>query len=98
MQKRGRDRRRIELQVGEYSRDLERMGEIGVAGGALLRAMRLHGEDIGLIENGLVRAGIIGAHLLDEGRLPHQRLVPDGHNAPPARDVRSDPTPGTLSP
>ena len=68
VQKRGRDGGRVELEVGEDAGDFERMGEIGIARGALLRAMRLHGEDIGLVEEGFVGAGIIGAHPLDERR------------------------------
>ena len=40
----------VELELGEDGGDFERMGEVGVAGGALLRAMLLHGVDIGLVE------------------------------------------------
>jgi hypothetical protein len=49
--------------------------------------MRLHGEDIGLVEDLLVRARIIGAHLFDKRRLPHERFVPDVHSTAPARDI-----------
>ncbi len=44
------DGRVIDLEVGEDRGDFERMVEIGVAGGALLLAMLLHGIDIGLVE------------------------------------------------
>ena len=54
VQQRRRDGGVVELEVGQDRRDFERMGEIGVAGGALLLAMRLHGVDIGAVEQGLV--------------------------------------------
>ena len=50
VQQRGGDGRIVELQVGQERRDLERMGEIGVARGAHLLAMLLHGIDIGGVE------------------------------------------------
>ena len=40
----------VELEVGQDRRDFERMREVGVAGRALLLAMRLHGVDIGAVE------------------------------------------------
>ena len=55
---RGGDRRVVELEVGQDRRDLERMGEIGIARGALLRAMGLHGVDIGAVEQVLVGVGL----------------------------------------
>src|SRR3954471_16059273 len=42
------------------------MAEIGIAGSALLVAVRLHREDVGAIDQPLVRVGIVGADLLDE--------------------------------
>src|SRR5437868_12516459 len=42
------------------------MAEIGVARGALLIAVRLHREDVGAVDQPLVRIGIIGADLLDQ--------------------------------
>ena len=62
----GGNRLVVELQVGEDARDLDRVAEIGVAGGALLVSVRLHGEDVGAVDQPLVRIGIVGAHLLDE--------------------------------
>ena len=67
----------VELEVGQDRRDFERMGEIGVAGGALLLAMRLHGVDIGAVEQRLVGVGVVAAHPLDQVVLPHHlRLAP----------------------
>ena len=54
VQQRRRDRRVVELQVGQDGRDFERMGEIRIARGALLLAVRLHGVDIGAVEQRLV--------------------------------------------
>ena len=54
VQQRGGDGGVVELEVGEDGRHFDRMGEIGVAGGAPLLAMRLHGVDIGAVEQGLV--------------------------------------------
>ena len=56
----------VELQVGEDARDLDRMAEIGIAAGARLRAVRLHREDVGAIDQPLVRIGIVGADFLDQ--------------------------------
>ena len=59
VQQRGDDRRVVELEVGQDRRDFERMGEIGIARGALLRAVRLHGVDIGAVEQGLVGVRVV---------------------------------------
>ena len=61
----------IELQPGQDRRDLERVGEIGIAGGAGLRAMRLHGIDIGAVEQVLVRVRVVGTDFLNQVILPH---------------------------
>ena len=61
----------VELEVGEDRRDFERMREIGIAGGAGLRAMRLHGVDIGAVQQVFVGIGIIGPDALDQIVLPH---------------------------
>ena len=58
VQQRGRDGGIVELEVGQDRGDFERMGEIGIAGGALLLAMRLHGVDIGAVEQRLVALGL----------------------------------------
>ena len=54
VQQRRRDRGVVELEVGQDRGDLERMGEIRIAGGALLLAVRLHGVDVGAVEQLLV--------------------------------------------
>ena len=63
---RGDDRLVVELEVGEDARDLDRVAEIGVARGALLGAVRLHREDVGAVDQPLVRIGIVGPDLLDQ--------------------------------
>ena len=63
---RGDDRLVVELQVGEDPGDFDRVAEIGIARGAHLRAVRLHREDVGAVDQPLVRIGIIGPDLLDK--------------------------------
>ena len=48
----------VELEVGEDRGDFQRVREIRIAGGALLLAMRLHGVDIGAVEQVLVGLGL----------------------------------------
>ena len=62
----GDDRLVVELEVGEDPGDFDRMAEIGVARGAHLRAVRLHREDVGAVDQPLVRIGIVGADLFDK--------------------------------
>ena len=71
VQERGRDGRVVELEIGQDRRDLERMGKIGIAGGALLLAMRLHGIDIGAVEQRLARVRVVAPDALDQVVLPH---------------------------
>ena len=61
----------VELEIGEDRRDLERMREIGIAGCAGLRAMRLHGIDIGAVQQILVGVRVVGADAFDQIVLPH---------------------------
>ena len=61
----------IELEVGQDRRDLERMREIGIAGRPCLRAVRLHGVDIGAVQQVFVGIGIIRPDALDQIVLPH---------------------------
>ena len=61
----------VELEIGEDRRDLERMREIGIAGGAGLRAVRLHGVDIGAVQKVFVGIGIVGPDAFDQVVLPH---------------------------
>ena len=74
VQQRGGDGRVVEPHLGEDRRDLDGMGEIGRAGRALLVAMRLHGVDIGAVEQRLVGVRLIAQHALDQ-------LVLTGHGA-----------------
>ena len=73
VQERRRDGGVVELEVGQNGRDFERMAEIGVAGGALLLAVGLHGVDIGAVEQRLVGVGIVAADPFDQVVLPHHR-------------------------
>ena len=59
------------LSAGENRRNLERVGEIGVAGGAGLRAMRLHRIDVGAVEQILVGVRVVGTDFLNQVVLPH---------------------------
>ena len=71
VQQRGGDGRIVELEIGEDRRDLERMGEVRIAGGALLLAMGLHGVDVGAVEQRLVGVRVVAAHPVDQVVLPH---------------------------
>jgi hypothetical protein len=61
----------VKLEIGQDSRNLERVRKVGVARGALLLAMRLHGVDIGAVEQRLVRVRVVAADALDQIVLPH---------------------------
>ena len=54
VQQGGDDGRGVQPVVGEDAGHLDRVGEIGVAGGARLRAVHAHGVDVGAVEQGLV--------------------------------------------
>ena len=71
VQERRGDGRVVELQVGQDRGDFERMRKIRVARGALLLAMRLHGIDIGAVEQRFVGIRIVAADPLDQFVLPH---------------------------
>jgi hypothetical protein len=75
MQQRHGYRRIVELQIREDRCDFERMGEIRVARGAPLRAVLLHGVDVGLVEKRLVGMRVIRLHPLDELVLTHHGLA-----------------------
>ena len=75
VQKRRSDGGVVELEVGEDRRHLDRVGEIRVARGALLLAMRLHGVDIGAVEQRFVGVRIVGAHPFDQIVVPHHRRL-----------------------
>ena len=70
----GGDGSAVELHLGENGGDFERMVEIGLTRRAFLAAMRLHGIDIGAVEQILIRAGVIGHDPLNQFELPHHAL------------------------
>ena len=74
VQHRRDDRGVVELELGEDRGDLERMREIGVPRGSLLLAMRAHREDIGAIQQLLVRLRIVTADTLDQFILTHHLM------------------------
>ena len=71
MQKGGGDRGVVELDIRENGRHFERMGKVGIARGASLLAVRLHGIDVGAIEQRLAGLGIVALDALDQVVLPH---------------------------
>ncbi len=71
VQQRDRDRRLVEMHVGEDGGDFERMRNIRVATGTLLLAMFLHGIDISLVEESFVGVGFVFLNPLDKLVLPH---------------------------
>ncbi|MND94056.1 hypothetical protein D3C80_862600 [compost metagenome] len=73
MQQGGDDGRRIQLVVGQDSRDLDRMGEIGIARSPQLRAVHFHRIDIGAVQQRFVGGGVIGLDRLDQFELAHDR-------------------------
>jgi hypothetical protein len=75
-----RHRRLVEMHVGEDGGDLERVGEIGIAGGAPLMSMLLHRIDIGLVQQRLVDVGLVALDALDKLILTHHERDPDGRN------------------
>ncbi len=84
VEKRRCDGRVIELEVGENRRNFKRMREIRVAVGPLLTAMLLHGVDIGLVEQMLVRVRIVTRDPLHQLVLAHHRRGVPTPNRPAA--------------
>ena len=85
MQHRRRDRRIVDLELRQDGGDFERMGEIEIARGALLAAVRLHREDVGAVQQILVGVRIIAADPLHQLVLPHHRAsrsYPPGRRSP----------------
>ena len=66
MEQGGNDGFLIELKLGHQARDFDRVAEIGIATGALLRAVFLHGIDIGPVKHRLIGVRVIGEHTLDK--------------------------------
>ena len=79
VKERCRDRRRIELQIGENSRHFQRVREIGITRRALLRTVGLHRKHIGPIEDRFVRVRIVGADPLNQRRLTHEPVPAHAH-------------------
>ena len=73
VQQRRRDGGVVELEVGQNRRNFKRMREIRIARGALLLAVRLHGVDVGAVEQSFVGVRIVAADPLDQFVLPHHR-------------------------
>ena len=73
VQQRGDDRCNVQLQIGHQPGDFDRVAEIGIAAGALLGAVLLHGIDIGTVEHRLVGARVVIEDLLDEFVLAEHR-------------------------
>ena len=59
VQQAGDDRCRVEFLFRENPGDFHRMRKIWVARGPLLRAVRLHGENISAVESFLIRARVV---------------------------------------
>ncbi len=68
----------VELVVGQYARDLDRVGEIGIARGPHLRAVHLHRIDIGAVQQRFVGGRVIGLDGLDQLELTKNRRTLDG--------------------
>src|SRR5690606_2441254 len=66
VEQRGDDRLLIELEVGHQPGDFDRVAEIGIAAGALLRAVLLHRVHIGTVQQRLVGVRIVGLYPFDE--------------------------------
>ena len=75
VQNRGDDGRVVELEIGENRRHFKRMRKERVAGRALLRPMRLHGEDVSAVKQVFVGVGIVTANAFDQFILPHHCSV-----------------------
>ena len=61
----------VELEIGENRCDFERVREVRIARGPRLRTVRLHGVDIGAVQQVFVGVGIVGPDALDEVILTH---------------------------
>ncbi len=101
VQERRRDGGVVELELGENGGDLQRVGEIRIAGIAHLLAMRPHGIDVGAVEQVLVGRRIILLDPLDQIVLPHhlrlaRRRLPRLRHERRAHARHHDPRPGLV--
>ena len=62
----------VELQLGQDARHFQRMGEIGIARGAELLAVRRHRVNVGAVQNRLVGIRIVSLNPVDQLGLAHQ--------------------------
>src|SRR5690606_18584580 len=92
VEQRGDDRLLVELEVGHQTGDFDRVAEIGVAARPLLRAVLLHGINIGTVEQRLVGVRIVGFYTFDEFVLtqhsPDVRCAIVGSKGKAARNPR----------
>jgi len=94
-----RNRRLVEMHVGEDGGHLERVRNVGIAAGALLQAMLLHGIDIGLVEESFIGIGLVLLNPFNKLVLPHHaETIPDLKNekGAPVADWRSHHNPSKL--
>ena len=66
MQQPGDDARHVELQLGDDAGDLERMGEVGLAGQPPLAAVHLGRELVGPADRAGIGGRIVGLDAVDE--------------------------------
>jgi hypothetical protein len=83
VQQRGDDGFLVQLQLGHQPGHFHRMAEIGVAARPFLRAVLLHGIDIGAVQHRLVRIRSIGEHAFDKFVLA-QHYIPSMGGRPRA--------------
>ncbi|MNY02377.1 hypothetical protein D3C86_1349490 [compost metagenome] len=74
VQQRHRDGRFVEMHFCEDRGNFQRMRDIGVAIGPLLLAVFLHGVNIGLVQQGLIRIRFVFLNPLNEFVLPHHAI------------------------
>ena len=68
MQEPGRHRGDVHLEADQEVGDLQGVGEVGLAGGALLTLVRDLREPVGALEQVQVGARLVLRYLLDQGR------------------------------
>ncbi len=83
------DGRGVQLVVGEDAGHLDRVGEIGVAGGARLAAVHAHGVDVGAVQQGLVGRRVVALDPFDQLILA-QEARPRGRLERRGRQSRGD--------
>jgi hypothetical protein len=74
VQQRRYDRRFVEIEIGQDPRDFQRVREVGIAGLALLVAVRFDAEHVSTVQQILVRIRIVGFDAFDEFELAHHGM------------------------